>query len=207
MEGDQAMKYLLIVIAALLAMIGVNAAVIAAHAADLSTPAVKAIAVATTPAFKWQDCYLAMIGGGVTGSNQTGSATAGALVGCNYQTGAIVYGFEGEATAAQSSAGAAPQTVNIAALATLALRVGYAWHGTASFGPVTVNDALIYAKADLPGNVLTAPGPTNLQGGWGFGGGLEYLIRTNVASRLEYDFQDVNGMHSHVFKQMLVLYY
>jgi opacity protein-like surface antigen len=199
------MKRLFASIAALLASATL------ASAADLTAAAaipVKAPVVAT---WSWQDCYLGMAAGGVTGTAQTGSPTAGAVVGCNYQTAGsvLVYGFEGDASAVQSSAGVAPATVDYKSLTNLALRVGYAWHGALNFGGLAVNDALIYARVALPTNFLQSvnAGPLTTETGWGFAGGVEYMVKPNVASRLEYDFIDVNGVHSHVIKQMLVLYY
>jgi outer membrane immunogenic protein len=178
-----------------------------AFATDLPSP--MAVKASVSPVWSWQDCYLAMETGGVMGTSQTGSPTAGAVVGCNYQSGVFVYGFEGEASAVQASANVAPATVDIKSLATMAIRAGYAWHGLLNFGPMTITDALIYTRVELPANILQPVNVGNLtmQSGWGLAGGVEYMIKPWLASRVEYDFRDVNGLHSHAIKQMLVLYY
>jgi opacity protein-like surface antigen len=196
-------KQLLLTIAALAAL------AMPARGADL--PPLIVGKAPTVAIWSWQDCYLGMVAGGATSDKQTGTPVAGGIVGCNYQSAGspFVYGFEGDASAAQASAGIAPSVVDIKSLTNLALRVGYAWHGALNFGPIVINDALLYAKVAMPTNFLQPlnAGAITTETGWGLAGGVEYIIRPNVASRLEYEFQDINGRHAHVMKQMLVLYY
>lgn len=196
------MKRIILAGAALLALAGIAAA------ADLTPLPVKAPIVAPVSNF-WQDCYVTALSGGVTGANQTGTPTVGGLVGCNYQTGVWVYGFEGSAAAAQATQGPAPKSVDIKALGDLAVRAGYAWHGNLNFGPFAVNDALIYAKAAVPANVIDpgAASSNTIKSGWGLAGGVEYVIRPYTTMRYEYRFQDVDGNRAHVFLTGISLYY
>lgn len=179
-----------------------------ASAADLSIPApVFKAPAAAAPVSPWQNCYLAIISGAVTGSDQTGSPTAGGLVGCDWQSGALVYGFEGDASAAQITQGAAPKTVDVKALTNAAVRLGYAWHAAApiALGPLTLTDALLYGRVGVPANFIT---PDNsFQPGWSVAGGVEIPIRPFTTARYEYRFNDVEGVHSHVFLTGVTLYY
>jgi outer membrane immunogenic protein len=84
-------------------IIGISAVAVgfatAASAADLAIKVPTAVAVA--PAYNWTGCYIgAAAGGGVqhdTWKDQYGfGAVLGGQLGCNYQTGLLVLGIEGE---------------------------------------------------------------------------------------------------------------
>ena len=88
-------------------LVGISVATIAfattASAADLGIPTKTSLAPAPLP-YSWTGCYVGIhAGGGVeTDPNfdQPGvfgtGAIAGGQVGCNYQTGMLVFGIEGE---------------------------------------------------------------------------------------------------------------
>lgn len=189
------------VLLATAAVLGITPAL----AADLSIPApvFKAPAVAVYP---WQNCYAALEAGGLTGSQQTGSPTAGGMVGCNFQTGALVYGFEGSVDAAKASQAPAPGTVDVKALGNVSARLGYAYHPAVplAFGPVTISDALIYAKAAVPMKFIDPS--SAVETGYGFAGGIEFPVRPYMTIGYEYRFNHIQ-VNDHGFFTVWRIYY
>lgn len=178
----------------------------AAHAADLSIPAPVYTKAVVAPLFPWGNCFAALEAGGLTGAQQTGSPTAGGMVGCNFQQGALVYGFEGSVDAAKLSQAPAPGTVDVKALGNLAARIGYAYHATApiNLGPITLTDALIYAKAAVPAKFID-PSST-VETGYGFAGGVEIPVRPYMTIGYEYRFSHVH-VNDHGFFTVWRVYY
>ena len=121
------------------AVIGLLAVTTSAQAADLTPP------VAAPVAYNWSGLYIGLnagyaaakvtetVTGGGSGSANIPAGLGGLQIGANVQTGAIVWGFEGDfagnmATKSVTVAGGALSgTAQIPWLATLRGRVGYAF--------------------------------------------------------------------------------
>jgi hypothetical protein len=189
------MRYLITVIGAIAAMIGVNACIIVARGADLPRNFYKVSDTPAVPAWSWQQCYISVNGGASTGSQQTGSPTVGGQVGCDYMLNGFVWGFKGTALALSSTV--APQSVDAKSLIDAQVRAGYPIHTNLSFGPLgSITDALIYVQAGVPANFLDPVG--GFTAGWNFGGGVEWVIRPCTTSFVEYNFNDIGGRTAHV---------
>lgn len=190
---------------AMTALIGIVAATGCAWSADLSP--------APSPApgpYNWNGVYIglnagygfgseltAASGGGVSASASTNvpGFVGGAQVGVNYQTGAVVWGFEADfdaSTQNQSLAsGVLSGTSQMPWFGTLRGRLG-----------VAVDRLLIYGTAGgaaggLRSNFTIPAGPTSTTvtyGTWTAGGGFEYGITDNLSARLEYLYLDTGDV-------------
>jgi outer membrane immunogenic protein len=150
------------------------------------------------PSYNWSGCYAgAQAGGGVQNGAFAGVNGAGGLAGgqagCNYQSGQIVFGIEGEV--AWSSLQDKGDFAQAGFFQEFAIRN----HWTADLaarGGVAVDRALIYGKAgvaqggfafssmDTTGNFTNASGTFT---GLLLGGGIEYAFAPNWSAKLEYD--------------------
>jgi outer membrane immunogenic protein len=201
----------------------------AAQAADLPVKAPVA------PAYNWGGCYVGLNGGGggsgtnftttvdngthliaadaaLVGANGTGSANAtgflgGGQVGCNWQTGTLVYGLEGDADDFHSNpqfingtntlsdgvtAFTATQSLTTDFFATVRPRIGIAADrnlayltGGAAF--TKVNYTQSYVDAAAPAGTGSASVSKSLAG-WTVGAGWEYAWTDHWTFRLEYLF-------------------
>jgi outer membrane immunogenic protein len=211
-----------------------------AAAADMSTKTTE------PPSYQWTGCYVGLnAGGGGSGSNfsssidpgthllggdpalvgadGTGGADVssflgGGQVGCNLQSGTLVYGVEGDVDYFRSnpkfinntdtlSDGVTPFTVTQSLttdyLATVRPRFGIAADrnlayitGGAAF--TTVNYLQTYADAATPPGTGIATGSRSLVG-WAAGGGWEYAWAEHWTLRVEYlfvSFEKTNGLGS-----------
>jgi outer membrane immunogenic protein len=198
-----------------------------ATAADLPTKA------PTPPAFSWSGCYVGVNGGGgASGSNFTtavGNGThlapddaatvdafgigsgndsnflAGAQVGCQWQSGTYVYGFEADAdyfhsnasflngtgTLSTGDAFAVTQSLTTDYLATLRPRLGVAADRSLFYitgGAAFTHVSYVQTYADtLNGGNGAAIGSKSLVG-WTVGGGWEYAWSDHFVTRVEYLF-------------------
>jgi outer membrane immunogenic protein len=129
-------------------------------------------------------------GGTAMGSHDVSGVIGGAQVGCNVQTGAVVFGIQGDYdwTGAKGSnpdafnIGATDQT-EVKSLASVTGRVGYAWGqflGDVKGGGAWVRDA----DAVLGTATGTA---SETRSGWTAGVGGEYAITRNWSAFIEYD--------------------
>jgi outer membrane immunogenic protein len=177
-----------------------------ASAAELPVPT-KARS-APQAAYNWTGCYLGLQGGfgteitpfTFTVTNRAGGLVGG-QIGCNYQSGQIVLGLEGEAAWSdltdrfdRSASGSSFEAnARNRWTADLAARAG-----------VAVDRALIYGKIGVAqggfafsnASVNVAPSASNASGaltGVVFGAGLEYAFAPNWSARLEYDHIDYIG--------------
>jgi outer membrane immunogenic protein len=183
-------------------------------------------------------CYVGMTGGYITSGHRTTSivandadlalsqtlgnvptslsgapagGTVGGLIGCNYQTGNLVFGAESdlsytslnETDAVTLGAFAVTTTYHqeMRALGTVRGRIGYA------FGPTLLYAAAGLAYGDLKEFASIIPGPagvllggTQLAGardqwrvGWTVGAGIEHLISPNWSIRGEYLYFDLGN--------------
>jgi opacity protein-like surface antigen/outer membrane receptor protein involved in Fe transport len=154
--------------------------------------------------YDWTGFYLGLNAGGAFGTNTAtasgggGSASVnepgfigGAQVGANYQTGALVWGFEADYDASTQNQSLPPGMVSATAqmpwLATLRGRFGVAF-----------DRYLVYATAggaagELRSTIAIPAGTTSTTvayGTWTAGAGIEYGITDNLSARVEYLYVD-----------------
>ena len=156
------------------------------------------------PIFTWTGGYVGLQGGGIwsdssvnepdTGvfSENFNGGLFGGYAGYNWQSGAWVYGAEGDFNGVWND-----ETFNIGGfdvdvgtdyLASLRGRVGYAFDRTLIFATAGVAFTRMSAEADLfDGVSLNAD--DNLTG-WTVGAGAEYAFTDNWIGRLEYRYYD-----------------
>jgi len=118
---------------------------------------------------------------------------AGGTVGYNWQSGAIVYGLEGDFDWADikdsTACGAFTCETKNTWLATARGRIGYAFDrwlpyltGGAAFGNVKASNTN-----------PAAPGASSTQTGWTVGGGVEYAFLGNWTAKVEYLYVDLGN--------------
>jgi outer membrane immunogenic protein len=155
--------------------------------------------------FNWSGFYVGINGGYgwgtsswssavTTGSPKPKGALAGGTLGYNYQTGAWVWGLEGDfdaswikgtdTTGTGDCAGAGCETRNTW-LATARGRVGYAWD---RWMPYITGGAALGSLKMTP-----APGTSTTQTkvGWTVGAGLEYAFMGPWSAKIEYLYADL----------------
>ena len=158
-----------------------------------------------SPAYNWTGCYLGVhAGGGVLFDagwqwgqrDRHGSgALAGGQIGCNYQTGMLVVGIEGEGF--WSGIGNTVDQFNGNALSATAHVKNKADYDVAARFGIAFDRALVYGKAGWVWgrfswdfwnqNNSTQNGSATLDGLL-IGLGLEYAIAANWTAKFEYDF-------------------
>jgi outer membrane immunogenic protein len=196
-----------------------------AFAADLPAPAYKAPVVAPV-LFSWTGCY---VGGqvgyawGRDSDNEVFTATGaaspfspasaatpngakvGGYLGCNYQTGAFVFGVEGDgewanlkASTTFSNTGAAPDFYNtkVDAQGSFRGRIGYAFDRVLLYATGGVAFANI-DQQDVVGATGVFTDNSTTRTGWTVGGGLDYAFTNNLIGRVEYRYADF-GTFSYV---------
>jgi outer membrane immunogenic protein len=128
---------------------------------------------------------------------------AGGTVGYNWQSGAIVYGLEGDFDWSNVKASAMPCGPGLLStatcetssnwLATFRGRVGYAFDRWLPF--VTAGAAYGNVKSELMlGSLLASTSSSQL--GWTVGAGLEYAFLGNWTAKLEYLYVDLGSFDS-----------
>jgi outer membrane immunogenic protein len=194
-----------------------------ASAADLGArPISKAPIVAPPPPFSWTGCYIGGNAGGKRGSfdgeanligadpllfptllfgggdNETGFI-AGGQVGCQWQTGQFVLGFEGDFDATNLertfvSAGLVPPfvagdtfTLSNNWQASLRGRLGWAFDRFMIYATGGVAWANFEAEAALVGTPFIVSADKTLTG-WTVGGGFEWAFTPNWSLGVEYRF-------------------
>jgi outer membrane immunogenic protein len=196
-----------------------------AFAADLRMP-VKAPVVAPAPYFNWSGCYIGVHGGGAWGDKRafiappsgaeifafdTSGGLAGGQVGCDFQTGAFVFGLEGSASWASISGngndlftgGISRLNVEAEWIATATGRIGWAFGQTllyAKGGGAWVHDH--YRLFDLNGGLglgmgalVSTTGRTHA--GWTVGGGVEWAFAPSWSVKVEYNYIDLGRERHH----------
>jgi outer membrane immunogenic protein len=178
----------------------------AASAADLP---VKAPRPAPVVASAWTGCYVGVNGGGAwgrtrwsdfvvgvdLGRDDTAGALAGGQVGCDYQTGAFVFGVEGmfdwtnlEGDHLDPVVGLVTLRTNSNWLATASARVGYALDRTLLYAKG--GGAWINRRFDACAGGVCLMTDDHTRGGWMAGAGLEHLFWPNWSVKLEYNYLD-----------------
>jgi outer membrane immunogenic protein len=190
------MKTLLLSTCAALSVVCTGAAV----AADLPIKAPAPVVVAAP----WTGCGLGFNVGGAfgdswwsntnpayAGSYSLSGAVAGAQLYCDYQTGPLVIGLEGNY--AWSSLDGNGTTPNATTHQTTINSIG----GAGGRVGLAVDKALIYVRAQAVWAQIDHTqilGVTNTisdtRVGWGIGAGIEYMIAPVLTARLEYNYDD-----------------
>jgi outer membrane immunogenic protein len=198
-----------------LAALALFAVPVAAQAADvpIKAPFYKGSPQSVVSYYNWSGFYAGVNAGyGFGTSTWSGLAVAteikpkgfmaGGTAGYNWQSGAIVYGIEGDFdwSGVKDSVACGPlglvtcETAN-SWLATFRGRVGYAFDrwlpyltGGAAYGNV---------KATTSAPVLgTLSSASSNQFGWAFGAGLEYAFMGNWTAKLEYLYVDLGSFNA-----------
>jgi outer membrane immunogenic protein len=175
-----------------------------ALAADLPRALPPTNAPAFVPGYNWTGFYAGINGGyGWGNSNWDGLATepnvhgglVGATAGYNWQTGALVFGIEGDidwshlrGSFASLACPAGCETRNNW-LGTVRGRVGYAFD---RFMPYVTGGL---AVGDIKANVTGLPGASTTNAGWTVGGGIEAAVLGNVTAKLEYLYVDLGSLN------------
>jgi outer membrane immunogenic protein len=182
-----------------------------ANAADIPAPAPTYRAPVVVPVYNWSGFY---IGGNLGWAFGNSSATynptgftwdvskngfmGGGQVGVNWQTGAFVFGIEGDfdwingKTSRSTVNGAFSGDGGTTWASTIAARFGFAadnvlWYGKAGAGWVN-NTATIYNGA---GTTLWTGSNTN--NGWLIGAGVEVGLTQNWTTKLEYNYLNLDN--------------
>jgi len=121
---------------------------------------------------------------------------AGGTVGYNWQSGAIVYGIEGDfdwsdVKASAACAGVLTCETSSPWLATFRGRVGYAFDRWLPY--ITGGGAYGRVKATLSAAGVDLASAASSQLGWTIGGGLEYAFMGNWSAKLEYLYVDLGS--------------
>ena len=185
-----------------------------ASAADVDTRPVYKAPPITPSYYNWSGFYVGGHVGGAwadknwtqtfpgafTGNTSSFSADGfigGGQIGYNWQTGALVFGVEADASkSGQSGSGA--QTVpgwtsatDINWIGTVTGRVGYAWDRMMLYG----KGGFAWADEDhsqsLGGVLVSTTNASHT--GWTLGLGLEYAITNNWSAKIEYNYIDLGA--------------
>jgi outer membrane immunogenic protein len=214
------MKRLAVAVAAATTLVAAPAV-----AADLRMP-VKA-PVVHAPVFNWSGCYIGAHGGGGWGEKRAfdpilglgfdlarhdvSGALVGGQVGCDFQSGAFVFGVEGSGSWADIS-GSSPSSPGLIGLdlitrsqidflGTFTGRLGWGFDRTLLYikGGGAVADESYRARCTAISVVCAfaglAAGDTfaradETRWGWLIGAGAEFLFSPNWSAKIEYNFMD-----------------
>jgi outer membrane immunogenic protein len=185
--------------------------------ADLpNRPVYKAPAVAPVPVQTWTGCYVGGNGGygwsqkswydydpyTSQGSSSSTGGVAGGQIGCDYQTGAFVFGVQGmwdwadlDGSHPYSSDPKYIDHSEISWFATLTGRVGYAVQPTSLLyikgGAAWVRDKFTETCPAGYSSTYACPGEDKVtRVGWTVGGGWEYRFAPNWSAFVEYNYMD-----------------
>jgi outer membrane immunogenic protein len=170
-----------------------------AFAADMPVKA------APAPMFSWTGCYLGANAGGGWGRDKNtfegtndpagnpnfGGALAGGQIGCDYQTGALVFGVQGMFdwadltghTADPSAAGVITNS-RVKSIASVTSRVGWAFDRTLVYadGGIAWSETKRFFNGGFVGPIANDTNP-----GWTFGVGWEHAFAPGWSWKLEYN--------------------
>jgi outer membrane immunogenic protein len=181
---------------------------VAAPVPATSSPALAAYAKASPvmdaapmPSFSWTGCYIGAAAGGGAMSDQftqwagSGGPIAGGQLGCNYQTGMLVFGIEGdgywsgiknEIKASTNEPYSITETSKNKYDFDVAGRLGVVIDRTLIYGKAGwVWGEFNYNQRNSLGTIFNTGGMMN---GLLLGLGFEYALMNNWAVRLEYDY-------------------
>ena len=179
----------------------------AAQAADvpIKAPHYKSPPQSVVSYYNWTGFYAGVNGGYAWGSSNWSDPAAsikpkGALIGgtlgYNWQSGAIVYGLEGDfdwadVSASVACAGVLTCETSSSWLATFRGRVGYAFDRWLPY--ITGGGAYGRVKATVSAAGVDLASAASSQLGWTIGGGLEYAFMGNWSAKLEYLYVDLGS--------------
>jgi len=168
-----------------------------ALAADLPTKAPVYRAAAPAPMFNWNGCYIgAHAGGGVLyddnwSSTHGSGGLVGGQLGCNYQTGQLVLGIEGEGfwsgVKSSDNFDTGYATVKNKSDWDIAARMGVAFDRALIYGKagwVWGNFHYSYSDSSYPQSATANATLSGLL----IGLGLEYALAPNWTAKFEYDY-------------------
>jgi outer membrane immunogenic protein len=194
------MRRLVLASAALLALMAGAASAADVPPSRSAPPPLRAPAY--VPFFSWNGLYVGVVGGygwgtskwtnaaATTGDFSINGAFVGGTVGYNIQTGAVVFGLEGDvvwntmkgSTTTNCAAGCETSS---SWLATVRGRIGYAFDRFLPY--LTGGMATGEVKASTPGLAGMKKTPI----GWTAGGGIEYAFVNNWSAKAEYLYFDL----------------
>jgi outer membrane immunogenic protein len=186
------------------AIVGLLAVTDLAWGADLSTPP-----LAPVP-YSWSGLYIGLnagytsakvtetaSGGGGTASSNLSGGIGGFQIGANYQTGALVLGFEadfdGTMTTKSVTGTGITGTAQIPWIGTLRGRVGYAFDRILLY--VTAGGAATQLVSTVNVGAIGSASTTFTHGAWTAGGGLEAAITEDLSARVEYLYVDTGNIN------------
>jgi outer membrane immunogenic protein len=196
------MKRLLLASVGLVAL----AAAVPASAADLRAPRPAAAPAAVMPIYNWTGFYIGghvgwghgekdwrFVTTGLSTSHDPDGFLGGGQVGFNWQTGALVFGVEGQFSWADFEGSSICPGVtftcktNIDFLATLAGRIGFAAANWLFY--VKGGAAWIDEEFKATDGFFVFKGSSD-EIGWMVGAGIEYGFTPNWSAKVEYNFMD-----------------
>ncbi len=149
----------------------------------------------------WADKHWSLTAGGADlGSDTPSGVVGGGQLGCNYQTGAWVFGIEGMFDGTDMKAshldpfGIATLGTDMHWFATLTGRIGYAFDRNLFYvkgGGAWVNERF----TELSAGALSDTGDMT-RSGWTVGGGWEYAFAPSWSVKVEYDYMDFGTLTS-----------
>ena len=188
------------------AVVGLLAVTEPAWSADLSPPP-----AAPVP-YSWSGLYIGLnagyanakvtetaSGGGGSGSANVPGGIGGFQIGANYQTGAIVLGFEADfagymgTKSVTVAGGAVSGTAQIPWIGTLRGRVGYAFDRFLLYA--TAGGAATELISTVNVGAIGSASTTNTHGGWTAGGGIEAAVTDSLSARVEYLYVDTGNIN------------
>jgi outer membrane immunogenic protein len=198
----------------LLSVVACTSSMIAsAQAGDLSSTASVTNAPAyVPPPLTWAGFYVgAHLGGAwseaewitpVTATDASSIASGllgGGQVGYNWQTGAAMWGIEGDFSgislqSSNTGVGGFANTTSTHWMSTVTGRVGYASGRALIYGKGGVAIADEQDSVSSPSGALFSSTGTTTRAGWTMGGGLEYALNPHWSAKVEYGYL---GLGSH----------
>jgi outer membrane immunogenic protein len=188
------------------AVVGILAITTLAWGADLSAP------VAAPVPYSWSSLYIGLnagyanakvtetaSGGGGSGSANVPGGLGGFQIGANYQTGAVVLGFEADfagymgTKSVTVAGGAVSGTAQIPWIGTLRGRVGYAFDRFLLYA--TAGGAATELISTVNVGAIGSASTTNTHGGWTAGAGLEAAVTESLSARVEYLYVDTGNIN------------
>lgn len=173
-----------------------------AWAADLPVKAPRLLAPIVAP-YNWAGCYMGMEAGGVAGPTTDNSPAAAGTMGCNYQSGVFVYGFEMDAGAAKTIS---PIATTFGFTGNASIRAGYAFSPNVTIAGMRFTNDLLYVKANAAVLDLSGPLSSGMKAGPGFSVGLENEVATCTTLGPEYRWSDVQGVRSNTYVMVMRVY-
>ena len=173
------------------------------------------------PVYNWGGVYIGINGGwgwgnarwsapatvslpALSGAVNDNGAIIGGTLGVNYQTGAFIFGLEGDLDYSGINTGTTSAVCAVSGncqtgnnwLSTVRARAGYAANNVLFYG--TAGGAFANMQTTLSG-VTTS----RIQPGWTLGAGVEWAFFNNWTAKFEYLFVGLNTMKCHLLDSSL----